>query len=365
MTVLRFPPILVALSLPIVLSAPLQRISAQSPRDTVRALFEARMRELGIPGAQLAVIRDGRLLLTVNYGQADIAGRVPVTDTTRFRVGSLSKLFTAAAAARLWSQHRLDIDAPATTLVPEFVAGTSGVTARRLAGHIGGVRHYVGKDFTRPPQRFPTVIDALVLFATDSLVNAPGTRYLYSSFGYNLLGAMVERAAKEDFRRYVETTLITPLGLTRTMYERADSAIAGVTDGFDPDSGGRWRLGNRSDLSDRWPSGGMMSTAIDLARMADASVRGSFFSPAERALFFTSMKRDDGAETGVGFGWRIGKDSAENVIYHHGGAVQGGRAMLMTWRDHPIAVAITTNLTAQGRQVTERDAMAIGKLVLR
>jgi serine beta-lactamase-like protein LACTB, mitochondrial len=69
-------------------------------------------------------------------------------------------------------------------------------------------------------------------------------------------------------------------------------------------------------------------------------------------------------ETGVGFGWRVAKDSSGRTVYHHGGAVQGGRAMVMVWRDQRLAVAITTNLSPGARQVTERDAMALGSLFL-
>lgn len=339
-------------------------LAGQAGADTVLALFEARMRELGIPGAQLVVVRDGNVAVSINHGTARANTNVPVGDSTRFRIGSLSKLFTAVAAARLWSRGQLDVDAPVVRLVPEFVGGTPGVTARLLAGHLGGVRHYVARDFVRAERSYGSVIEPLSIFAADTLLHAPGSRYLYSSFGYNLLGAAVERAAREDFRVHVHRTIVAPLGLSRTMFERADSAISGRSDPFDADTGLAWRGGRRSDLSDRWPSGGMLSTAGDLARFADAMIRGNFLTDRERALLFTSMTLPDGKETGVGFGWRIGKDKDGRVVYHHGGAVQGGRAIVVTWRDEAVSVAITTNLSPGRRQVSEADAMAIGQLLL-
>jgi serine beta-lactamase-like protein LACTB, mitochondrial len=339
---------------------------AQTPNDSVRVHFQARMQALGIPGAQLVVMRDGREAVSVSYGYSDAEGKVPITDTTRFRVGSISKLFTATAALKLASAGHLDLDAPVSTLVPEFVPTRGPVTPRLLAGHLGGVRHYVNADFTRPPQRYATVIDALTIFARDTLFFEPGTRYFYTSYGYNLLGAAVERAAKEDFRKHVERTIVRPLRMTRTMYERADSAFGGVAGTFDGDGDGRWKPTTRTDLSDRWPSGGVLSTARDIALLAEATVRGSLFTPQERAVLFTSMTTKEGKETGVGFGWRIGKDSAGRVVYHHGGASAGGRAMLVTWKDQGLTVAITTNLSPEGRRaVSEADAMAIGAILLR
>jgi serine beta-lactamase-like protein LACTB len=325
--------------------------------DSTRALFAAR----GIPGGQVVVLRDGTPMMRLAIGLADVATQRAVTDTTRFRIGSVSKLFTATAAALLWETGALDLDAPARVLVPEFAMTDSAVTPRRLAGHLGGVRHYFPRDFARPPQRFTDVIAALAIFAADSLIAAPGTRYHYSSYGYNLLGAVVERAAREPYLAVVSRRVLQPLALTHTWHERSDSAYADLATGYDPGQGAP-RAAARTDLSDRWPSGGYLSTATDIARFADASVRGSFLSPKVRALLFTSMRTADGAETKVGFGWRVGVDSAGRRIHHHGGASTGGRAMLMVWPDDGLVVAITTNLT--NARISEQDAMMLGRLAL-
>ena len=131
-----------------------------------------------------------------------------------------------------------------TRIVPEFTGGPA-LTARQLAGHLAGVRHYVAKDFTRSARAYRDVIDALSIFAAHTLFTVPGTRYFYSSYGYNLLGAAVARAANEDFRQHVASSVLRPLGLRRTMFERADSNVAGLSHGFDPRKpvsawGGAW-----------------------------------------------------------------------------------------------------------------------------
>lgn len=330
---------------------------ASALADSARALFLAR----GIPGGQVVVLREGSPVLRLAIGQADVAASRAVTDATLFRVGSISKLFTATAAALLWEDGALDLDAPVRGLVPEFAAADAGVTPRRLAGHLGGVRHYVPRDFARPPTRFTDVITALAIFAHDSLIAAPGARYHYSSYGYNLLGAVVERAAREPYLAVVSRRVLQPLALTHTWHERSDSAYADLANGYDPGQGAP-RPAVRTDLSDRWPSGGYLSTATDIARFADASVRGPFLSARVRALLFTSMRTTDGVETKVGFGWRVGVDGAGRRIVHHGGASTGGRAMLMAWPDDGLVVAITTNLS--NARISEQDAMMLGRLAL-
>lgn len=333
----------------------------RTPSDSARQLFETTMRAVGAPAGQLAVLRGDSTLLTATWGYWDSAGTRAVTDTTLFRIGSISKLFTATAAALLWNAGRLDIDAPIERLVPEFLPSGGRVTPRLLAGHIAGVRHYLGKDFTRAPRRFGSVIEALEIFAADSLVNRPGSEYAYTSFGYNLLGAAVQRAGGEDYRRLVRELVTGPMRLARTHPQRSDSLtseVAGAA-GLDGQRAKVWVPD--PDLSDRWPSGGFLSTAHEVARFGLASASGSALPERVRTLLFTAMTVE-GTSTGVGFGWRVGQDAAGRTIYHHGGASTGGRAMVMVWPDAGLAVAMTTNLS--GARYGEAEAMAIGAAFL-
>lgn len=333
----------------------------QEAAAAARSLLEER----GIPGAQVTILRyddDRDIFLELAYGFAHVDSARAVTTDTRFRIGSISKLLTAGASALLWQEGRLDLDAPVRRYVPEFGVTDPGVTPRRLAGHIAGVRHYVPGDFTRAPQRFTDVIDAVALFASDSLRSAPGTTYLYSSFGYNLLGAVVQRAAGKPFDAYLRERLLVPLGLEAIIPERSDSAIPDLAAGYARRPDGSLRSEPRTDLSDRWPSGGYLASAYDVAFLGALYHHSSHLNERGHDLLVTPMQTADGRATGVGFGWRIGTDAKGQVVYHHGGASVGGRAMLVVWRDVPLAVAITTNLS--GARITEADAMALGEFAM-
>lgn len=333
---------------------------AQAGPDSARAIFVRVMERVGAPGGQLAVMRGDEVLVLARFGYRDSARAAPVTDTTLFRVGSISKLFTATAAARLWDAGRLDVDAPVERLVPEAVMSRGRITPRLLAGHLGGVRHYVGRDFTRPSRYWGTVSAALEIFIADSLVAPPGTRYLYSSYGYNLLGAVVERAAGVDYRQAIRDLVTAPMGLPRTHAQRADSAASEVAWSFDPGPGGP-RSVPATDLSDRWPSGGLISNAAEVARFAVQTVASPLLPARVHELLFTPMTVG-GTSTGVGFGWRVGRDSRGRTVYHHGGNSSGGRAMVMVWPAERLAVAVTTNLGSA--RYGEPDAMAIGEALL-
>lgn len=332
--------------------------STSALADSARAVLV----RSGAPGGQIVVMYEGRVVHSLAWGLAHVDSALPVETNTRFRIGSVVKLFTATAAALLWEQSRLDIDAPVRTLVPEFQPADVAVTPRALASHVAGIRHYAPRDFVRPPKRYDDVAAALEIFATDSLIAAPYTRYAYSSYGYNLLGTAVQRASGEEFRQHIARVVLAPVGMSQTLPERSDSAIAQLAAVYDPGTDRIPRPARRTDLSDRWPSGGYLSTATDIAKFADASVRGSWLSPRVRELLFTRVQMVGGASTDVGFGWRVGTDSAGRVVYHHGGASTGGRAMLIVWRDVPLVVAIASNMSAA--RITEADALMLGSLVV-
>src|ERR1051325_4239916 len=168
-----------------------------------------------IPGVQVAVAIDGTLVWSEGFGYADAARKRPVTRATQFRIGSVSKPLTAAAVALLYEQRKLDLDAPVQRYVPTFPDKGYPITTRQLAGHLAGIRHYKDREFFLN-RHFATVRDGLVIFQDDSLLFPPGTRFSYSSYGWNLVSAVVEAAAGEDFLSYIPAHVFRPLGLTHT-----------------------------------------------------------------------------------------------------------------------------------------------------
>ena len=147
-------------------------------------------------------------------GNADVATATPATPRTLFRIGSVSKLLTATLLMRLSQEGRIDLDAPVGRYV-DVPRPLADVTIRQLAGHLGGVRHYRGAEFFST-RHYDRLTDAIELFAHDSLVAPAGTRYSYSSYGFNLIGAAIERRLGVPFPVAMREHVLRPLASRRS-----------------------------------------------------------------------------------------------------------------------------------------------------
>lgn len=330
--------------------------------EQARQIVSALVSEQNIPGLTIAVASGRKIVWSEGFGLADLENAVPATSKTRFRVGSISKLFTAAALVRLFEQGRLELDAPVQKYVPAFPQKQFEITSRQLAGHLGGIRHYKRADYVNQ-KRFETVSDSVKNFQDDPLLHQPGSKYAYSTFGYVLLSAVIEGAAKQDYREYMQTQVFTPLGLKDTVADDNRKVIENRSRFYSKNAEGKISNEVYMDTSDRLAAGGFLSTADDLARFGMSHLNDGFFKPKSRAAIFTSQKISEGKETGVGIGWRIGKDSKGRTIYHHGGDTIGGRAFLIVYPDSKIVIAITSNLSFA--KIAEKEAENIAESFIR
>lgn len=311
--------------------------------DSIESVLPARMRELGVPGAAVTVISGGRVVVDRAFGLADVELAVLAQPATRFRIGSVIKPMTAFALAILVQEGRVDLDAEVQRYVPTFPRKPWPVTVRQVAGHQAGIRHYKDGEFENQ-QAYATLLDGLTMFQADSLLFEPGTAYGYSSFGYNLLGAVIEGASGMSYLEFMKRRVFAPLGMTSTVPDFPDSIIPRRTAFYaGPDSGGPLRNAPYVDNSYKWPSGGYLSTTGDMARFGLAMLEGRLLSGATRALVWTPMRTRDGRDTGYGLGWQVGTDQAgRRRIFHTGGSM-GGVSILAIYPDQDLVVAIAVN----------------------
>ncbi len=326
-------------------ASPAYETQARDAATLVRAYLE----QSRVPGMAVAVFADGALVWSEGFGLADIEQQVPVTRHTRFRLASVSKLFTVAAAARLADAGALDLDAPVQQYVSDFPTHPgSPVTARLLAGQLGGIRHYRGSDFAGTHNIDRTVFRnteaALAIFRDDSLVAPPGSRYHYSTFGYTLLGAAIEGAAGEEYPVALARLVLTPLGLTSTVPDRWDAIVPNRTRFYDAAGPEGAPVNAEAVLASyKWAGGGMLSTAEEVARFGAAHLLPGFLSAPALQQLFTSQRTTGGDTTAVGLGWRIGHDLEGRVVHHHAGSMEGARSVLMVYPSAGVVVAMLAN----------------------
>jgi CubicO group peptidase (beta-lactamase class C family) len=321
----------------------------------IRQFLTDTMAKAGVPGVSITIMRDGRTIWSEGLGWADVEQRVPVTALTRFRVGSVSKSLTSIAVGLLVDAHKLDLDAPVQRYVPSFPKKRWPITTRLVAGHLAGIRHYRGDEFLMR-EHFDNVTDALRVFENDSLLFEPGTRYAYSSYGWNLISAVVESASGIPFLRMMQDSVFTPLGMTHTVADYADSVVPFRA---------RWYTGSADsgvvnapyvDNSVKWAGGGFLSTTEDLARFGEALVEGKILSDSTRRLLWTPQHLKNGAATQYGMGWFIGKDGAGRTRVSHSGGSVGGTAYLVIYPEQHVVVALLCNSDAPFVGVTPRIA---------
>lgn len=336
----------VVLGLCLTLSVPL---AAQSPARFEPAITASRrqildsLSSLRIPGAQIAVIKDGELVWSEGFGLADMEQQVPVTPRTRFRIASISKAVTAVGLGLLVQEGKVDLDQPVQRYVPSFPLKRWPITVRQVAGHLAGIRHYNDGEF-ESMRRYADVQEGLTIFAGDSLLFEPGTRFSYSSYGYNLISAVIEGATGEAFLSWMARRVFGPMGMTRTVPDYPDSIIPWRARAYvHADSLSPAQNAPYVDNSYKWAGGGFLSTAEDLARFGRNLLDGRLLRPATRELLWTTQKLRDGTVTGYGIGWSDFVDPHGHRRVGHTGGAMGGTSWLLIYPDQKLVLALLVN----------------------
>lgn len=311
----------------------------------------------GIPGLALAVAVDGQIVYSEGFGYADLEERVPVWPTTKFRIGSISKPLTATALMELVEAGKIDLDAPVQKYVPSFPKKEGVITARMVAGHLGGIRHYQGNEFNIQTH-YGTVLEGLKIFENDPLVSPPGTKFNYSSYGYNLLSAVIESASDEEFLSYMQGHVFTPLGLVHTTADQNAQIVEQRSRFYELAKDGHAENAAYVDNSYKWAGGGFLSTAEDLVRFGSSLLSPGLLKADSLKLLFTSQKTKSGEETGYGMGWGIAKSHSGKLIYEHSGGSVGGHSQLILYPETHVVIALVTNLSGADWKREEVESVA-------
>jgi CubicO group peptidase (beta-lactamase class C family) len=187
------------------------------------------------------------------------------------------------------------------------------------------------------------VDSGLSIFKNDTLLFEPGTQYSYSTYGWNLLSAVVEGASGQPFLQYMQTRVFGPAGMTNTIAEYPDSIIPHRAHFYTRDSAGPVINAQYVDNSYKWAGGGFLSTTGDLAHVAELLLEGKLLKPATRDLWWTSQKTSVGKETGYGIGWGIVHEPSGRTRIGHTGGSMGGTASLMIYPEQKLIVALLVN----------------------
>jgi CubicO group peptidase (beta-lactamase class C family) len=351
---------------------------AQLPFDErVDSLAAAAMVSGQLPGLQIGVARGGKVILARGYGLADIENGVPATSRTVYRIGSVTKQFTAAAIMQLVDEGRISLDDEITRFLPDFPTQGHRVTVHHLLTHTSGIKSYTSLPAWQKGMSLDMSHDELVgIFKNEPFDFAPGEQWRYNNSGYYLLGMIVEKASGQAFDDYLDEHIFRPNGMSGSSYCHERTIIPNRAEGYEHQDG---KLVNDGAISMNTPggAGALCSTVTDLIRWTQALSAGRVVSPASYRKMITPASFGDGGtaigrpgsaggETGYGYGLMISKLDGHRRIAH-GGGINGFRTTLAHYPDDELVVTVLINADGNPGPIEQqiaRWAMAVGRPAL-
>lgn len=324
------------------LAAQVVRPSATDLGELDRRI-EAEMAANRIPGVLVAVASRGRLLHVKAYGMANVELRVPVTDSTVFEIGSISKQFVAAAVMLLVEEGRLSLDDAIQEYLPDLPSEWLGVTIRQLLTHTSGIPDYEEIQ-TYEAYRFRFTPEEIIRVAHSRPMDfAPGTGYYYSNTGYFLLSLIVERIVGRPLGQVLSDFIFQPLGMGQTRMADPEAIIPHRAAGYWVDRMGV-ELMNRdpTQTSSTLGAGGIVSSVHDMARWDEALYGTGLLSAESKATMWTPAVLPDGSDTGYGFGWGVRPYRGRPAV-SHGGQVAGFVASFTRLIEDDVAIIVFAN----------------------
>lgn len=316
-----------------------------------------------VPGGAVIVVHKGTTIYKSAKGMADMELNVPIQPDMIFRIGSISKQFTAMSILKLHEEGKLNVADDVKKYIPQL-SWTEAITIDQLVHHTSGVPSYTDfPDFFASRSMHDTSIDSVIAYFNNRPLDfAPGTQWNYSNSGYILLGAIIEKVSGMSYADYIERNLFLPLGMKNSRFEVNSEIVPNKVKGYSPNEEGGWS--NAPYISMTWPhaAGSLISTTEDLYIWNKAIHEGKFVSKASLTQAFKGAVLPDGKDTYYGFGLMMGVIRGENTIEHSGG-INGFVTNACYIPEQDLFVAVLTNKEADGPTActAELVALALGK----
>jgi CubicO group peptidase (beta-lactamase class C family) len=330
--------------------------------SAVDAYVEGQRRKQHIPGAAIALIRDGRLLKARGYGLANVELDVPVKPETIFQTASVGKQFTATGVMMLVEEGKIGLDDKITKYIQESPAAWKDITIRNLLTHTSGIADIGGdvgplgggvvdmrKDYTEN--------ELVQAFAKLPVDFAPGEKWSYSNTGYVLLGIIIGRIAGKYYGDFLQERIFRPLDMTSTRIISEADIIPNRSAGYELVNG---EIKNQQWVSSTFNStadGSLYTNVLDLAKWDVALDMKRLLKKSSFDQMWTPVVLSDGKPFPYGFGWRIKEVNGHRLIEHSGGW-QGFTTQISRYVDDRLTVVVLTNLDS-----SHSDPLAMAHIV--
>jgi CubicO group peptidase (beta-lactamase class C family) len=284
------------------------------------------------------VARGEKILLNKGYGHANLELEVANTPTTKFRIGSITKQFTAAAILLLEERGRLSVNDPVSKHMPDAPPAWDKVTIVHLLTHTSGIPSFTSFPDYGSTMALEVTTEKLVgRFRDRPLEFAPGEKMNYSNSGYVLLGYLVEKISGQSYAQFLQDNIFKPFGMTGSGYDSNLALIPRRAAGYTPRQNGPPVNAPFIHMTIPHGAGALYSTTEDLHRWNQALFGGKVLAAASLAKMLTPVKND------YGFGIVITKADGR-TRYSHGGGINGFNSHLAYFPDSGVTVAVLANI---------------------
>jgi len=316
-------------------------------------------------GAAVGLLVDNQIVYLKGYGLEDRENKIPVTRKTLFRWASISKPLTAIAALQLEEKGQLDLQANVRKYVPEFPEKNATITSRDLLCHQGGIVHYTNGMVIATQRKYDTphpfedVVVGLDNFRESPLVNDPGTKYSYTTRGYMLISAVVQRAGKEKYADQIQKRIARPLGMRTLQPDYKWKDIAHRAAGYRKRDG-KVIPSTNTDVSWKLGGGGFISNIDDLARFAGGLLNGRLVHEETQARMWTPQKLRNGKATRYGFGFSLRGEGDARRVGHSGSQEKTRTRMVLLPAKHFGVVLMCNSEHCKTADIADRVLEVLG-----
>jgi len=316
----------------------------------------------GETGAAALVSRKGQIIYKKAFGMANMELNIPMQPDNVFRIGSISKQFTAVAILQLMEQGKLNLQDDITKFIPDYPTHGHKITIEHLLTHTSGIQSYTGmKEFGTISRLDKTPEELIAFFKNQPMEFAPGTKWNYNNSGYFLLGYIIEKLSGKTYPEYVEENIFKPLGMTNSNYGSDSRIIKNRAAAYSKNEKG---FINAEPLSMTLPyaAGSLQSTVEDLFKWNQAVQGYKLIKKESLDKAFTSYILANGKKTGYGYGWGLGNLQGSQTI-EHGGGIPGFLTQGIYLPKEDVFVAVFSNCDCNGPEdvAAKLGAWAIGK----
>jgi len=294
------------------------------------------------PGAAILVKKQGKVILHKGYGLANLELNVPIGPDMIFRLGSITKQFTAVAILMLAEEGKLSLQDEITKFLPDYPTQGKKITIEHLLTHTSGIKSYTDLPEWLPLRRKDMTVAEIIDLAKDKPMEfAPGEGWKYSNSGYILLGAIIEKVSGKTYADFLQDRIFGPLGLKSSCYDSTSRIIPRRASGYSKGNSG-FENAPYLSMSQPYAGGSLASSVDDLAAWTEALLAGKLIKRETLEKAFTSYKLKDGLDTRYGYGWCISRYEGHRLIEHDGG-VNGFQAYALFFPEDQVFVALLTN----------------------